>query len=245
MNAANKQEMHTFIQQSLRESQMIVKINLPVLKCLISDQKFLNDIYNCFLNDLIMWEPSRLPPIESLAAINGASLFSTNPASLSPPSHIMTESNILQEADLNTDKKFYMCRSAIYKSPNNQELNVNSQGGSMATDIGTDTDTDHKSDDDKLKRKLRDKKSNLFGKYGAGGTVGKTKIRQKIQNKLCLVINIDNTHLKSFVLVDGQNQANIKYGEFDIKANNFRICIVSAESFKSSSSPVKKSKVLF
>ena len=65
VNAGNKSEMSTFIQQSRVNSQTVIKIQLPQLKLLIADQKFLNDIYNCFLNDLIMWVPSQLPPIES------------------------------------------------------------------------------------------------------------------------------------------------------------------------------------
>ena len=59
VNAGNKSEMNTFIQQSRVNSQTVVKIQLPQLKLLIADQKFLNDIYNCILNDLIMWVPSQ------------------------------------------------------------------------------------------------------------------------------------------------------------------------------------------
>ena len=65
VNAGNKSEMNTFIHQSRLNSQTVIKIQLPQLRLLIADQKFLNDIYNCFLNDLIMWVPSKLPPIES------------------------------------------------------------------------------------------------------------------------------------------------------------------------------------
>jgi hypothetical protein len=65
VNAGNKQEMQAFIQQSKKNSQTVVQLSLPNLKLLVADQKFLNDIYNCFLNDLIMWLPSPVPPIES------------------------------------------------------------------------------------------------------------------------------------------------------------------------------------
>lgn len=65
VNAGNKTEMNTFVQESKAKARMTIRIHIPQIKCLISDQRFLNDIYNCFLNDLIMWLPSKLPPIES------------------------------------------------------------------------------------------------------------------------------------------------------------------------------------
>ena len=82
VNAGNKQEMQAFIQQSKQNSQSVIQLNLPNLKLLVADQKFLNDIYNCFLNDLIMWLPSPVPPIESALNLfydvqNNPSIFTT------------------------------------------------------------------------------------------------------------------------------------------------------------------------
>ena len=57
VNAGNKNEMNTFIQQSKINSQTVIKIQLPQLKFLIADQNFLNDIYNCFQNDFTGWVP--------------------------------------------------------------------------------------------------------------------------------------------------------------------------------------------
>lgn len=65
VNAGNKSEMNAFVAESKANSQMVIRLHVPQIKCLLSDQRFLNDIYNCFLNDLIMWLPTRLPPIES------------------------------------------------------------------------------------------------------------------------------------------------------------------------------------
>ncbi len=72
VNAGNKTEMQSFIQQSRSRSQTTIKFTLPQLKFLIADQKFLNDIYNCILNDLIMWVPSPVAPIETAMLNNNA-----------------------------------------------------------------------------------------------------------------------------------------------------------------------------
>lgn len=65
VNAGNKSEMNAFVNESRANSQMTIRVHIPQIKCLLSDQRFLNDLYNCFLNDLIMWVPTKLPPIES------------------------------------------------------------------------------------------------------------------------------------------------------------------------------------
>lgn len=87
VNAGNKQEMQAFIQQSKQNSQSVIQLNLPNLKLLVADQKFLNDIYNCFLNDLIMWLPSPVPPIESALNLfydvqNNPNIFTTELSSM-------------------------------------------------------------------------------------------------------------------------------------------------------------------
>jgi hypothetical protein len=248
VNAANKQEMNEFMQETIQNSQLIVKISLPQLKCLINDQKFLNDIYNCFLNDLIMWEPCKLPPIESLAQINGSRLFSftdsvypllnhnlmtssTHPSSLPPLfGHLNNE---------NDDKKFFMCKSAILKSPTSKtDTEANSTTDNCSdSDNNNEDDKRHKSDDDKLKRKLRKKNFSGSGNHYGHNSQPKShlkKIKKKIQNKLCLVLSIDQTHLKSMVIIETNTiQNHIKFGEFDIKAQNFQICIATQENFKS------------
>lgn len=150
VNAGNKAEMTTFIQESKVNSQMTIKINVPQLKCLIGDQKFLNDIYNCFLNDLIMWLPSKLPPIESslfiydpalggFVAPNLANLVETNLRLLeylaaANPSINMPGIFGLGDGDLPNDgdgdddgegRMFHMCKSAILKSPSaSSEVNA-------------------------------------------------------------------------------------------------------------------------
>lgn len=55
-------------------------------------------------------------------------------------------------------------------------------------------------------------------------------------NSLCVILNIENAHLKAFVCPNqgppgGKPSAmSNKYGEFDVKANNFNICVANSES---------------
>ena len=251
VNAGNKNEMNTFIQQSKINSQTVIKIQLPQLKFLIADQKFLNDIYNCFLNDLIMWVPSQLPPIES-----SLNLYDPSAAAagfMVPPSlNYLIESNFDTDFLLNlnqnkserggegaqekdTDgKQFHMCKSAILKSPHSNSESENSDNC--------------ESDDDKSKRKYQQK-------YDSFNTKSKkqqqSEKKKPNKNTLCVVVNIEAAHLKAFVLNNlkptdadsttvggdtfsrGMADANpLKYGEFDIKTNNFNLCIAISEHLK-------------
>lgn len=142
VNAGNKSEMSTFMSESRSNSQITIKLNLPEIKFLIADQKFLNDVYNCFLNDLIMWVPIQLPPIES-------SLHIYDPVTntfIAPSLGYLIDSNLdtefffanahinLQndfgngnEQEENDDKQFHMCKSAILKPGGNEDSNSDAE----------------------------------------------------------------------------------------------------------------------
>ena len=81
VNAGSKSEMNSFMQNSKINSQMTIKLLVPDLKFLIADQHFINDLYNCFLNDLLMYVPMQLPPIES-----GLYVFNSEEKNFTSPS---------------------------------------------------------------------------------------------------------------------------------------------------------------
>nr|AWV66646.1 autophagy-related protein 2 [Brachionus rotundiformis] len=65
VNAGTRAEMTAFAHHSALSSQVAIHVHIPNVKLLIWDQYFLNDVYNCLLNDLLMYVPSKLAPLES------------------------------------------------------------------------------------------------------------------------------------------------------------------------------------
>ncbi|RNA41301.1 autophagy-related protein -like, partial [Brachionus plicatilis] len=65
VNAGTKAEMDAFANHSMQNSHVTISLDIARVKLLVTDQYFLNDIYNCVLNDLLMFVPSVLAPIES------------------------------------------------------------------------------------------------------------------------------------------------------------------------------------
>jgi hypothetical protein len=57
INAAAKHEMNKYISETKHNSEIIIDLHIPEIKLLISDFEFLNDLYNCLVNDMLMWEP--------------------------------------------------------------------------------------------------------------------------------------------------------------------------------------------
>lgn len=60
-NPADRDEMNDFMLNAQDLSELVINLNIPNLKFLISDCEFLNDIYNRLVNDILMWEPTPLP----------------------------------------------------------------------------------------------------------------------------------------------------------------------------------------
>lgn len=197
-----------------------------------------------------MWVPSQLPPIES-----SLNLYDPSAAAagfMVPPSlNYLIDSNFDADFLLNLNqnksgksdenilekdndgKQFHMCKSAILKSPNSNSESENSDNC--------------ESDDDKSKRKYQQKYDSFNTK-----TQKQQQQQQKKLNKntLCVIVNIETAHLKAFVLNNltssdaavGAGVSNddlpkgmtdpLKYGEFDIKTNNFNLCIAISEHLK-------------
>ena len=125
-----------------------------------------------------------------------------------------------------------MCRSAILKSPRSNSESENSDNC--------------ESDDDKSKRKYQQKLNSKNQKQ----TKNSKDKKKPHKNTLCIIINIETTHLKAFVLNNLTSETTstastspltaaaeggtnpLKYGEFDIKANNFNLCIAISENLK-------------
>ena len=194
VNAGNKQEMQSFMQQSKQNSHTVIRLSLPVLKFLIADQKFLNDIYNCFLNDLIMWMPSPVPPIESALNL----FFDTNGMNYLidynfDTEFIATRMNLAagglaggseEEPFEGDDKQFHMCRSAILKPAENE--NSEAEGC--------------ESDDDTCKRKHRRRRSQGERRKQKLGDHGSKGDKKQFKNTLSIILNVEQAHLKAFVL---------------------------------------------
>jgi hypothetical protein len=49
--------MNKYINDTKHNSETIIDLYVPVIRLLISDSVFLNDLYNCLINDILMWEP--------------------------------------------------------------------------------------------------------------------------------------------------------------------------------------------
>ena len=70
INPANKYEMNRFIKHTKLNSEILINLKLPKINLLICNFDFLNDLYNCFLNDLLMWEPLAPKVLSNLIHIN-------------------------------------------------------------------------------------------------------------------------------------------------------------------------------
>nr|AWV66721.1 autophagy-related protein 2 [Brachionus calyciflorus] len=220
VNAGSKSEMNSFMQNSKANSEMTIKLLVPDLKFLIADQHFLNDLYNCFLNDLLMYVPMQLPPIES-----GLYVFNSEEKNFTSPSltclieanldteYFLANSHINLHApfdtDLEDDKNFHMCKSAILKC----------ESSSDQEEECCESDNDVSSG---KYRKINTKKN-------SPKQVQKNK---KHKNLLCFIFKIDQCHLKALVVHADKKDGLTNYGEFDIKANNFQMCLTTSEHFK-------------
>ena len=200
VNAGNKQEMQSFMQQSKQNSHTVIRMSLPVLKFLIADQKFLNDIYNCFLNDLIMWVPSPVPPIESALNL----FFDSNDMNYLidynfDTEFIATRMNLAasglaggggeEEPFDGEDKQFHMCRSAILKPTENE--NSEAEGC--------------ESDDDTSKRKHRRKQSQRQRRKQKLVDDSRKGDKKQFKNTLSIILNVEQAQLKAFVLNNSSN----------------------------------------
>ncbi|XP_071962999.1 autophagy-related protein 2 homolog A-like isoform X2 [Antedon mediterranea] len=58
-------EMREFIETSNQDSQLLIEINLPVINLLIPTNEFLNNVYNRFCTDLLLWQPTAPTPTET------------------------------------------------------------------------------------------------------------------------------------------------------------------------------------
>ena len=208
VNAGNRSEMLTFISQSKQNSQTTLTLKLPVLKVLIADQKFLNDLYNCFLNDLLMWMPSPVPPLESAFVLGEATNKISYLIDYNLDHELIRTRVNLSGSEENKDsdgRQFHMCRSAILKAPSDSETNASDNC---------------ESDDDSSKRKYQKRTSSK------SKTTKVTK-KSKKKNSISVVLSVDTAQLKANVTQTGN-----KYGEFDIKTDNFQMCIAISESLK-------------
>lgn len=131
-----------------------------------------------------------------------------------------------------------MCKSAILKSPRSNSESENSDNCD--------------SDDDKSKRKYQQKYDSLNTKPKSECEKEKKKLNKNI---LSIIINIEAAHLKAFVLnnlttetttnnelLSSDPSSPLKYGEFDIKTNNFNLCIAISENLKNDSTKLKNDK---
>ena len=202
VNAGTKAEMNAFMNQSRLNSQITINVNIGELKFLLSDQYFLNDIYNCFINDLLMFVPSKLPPLESglydFDPVNKCFTAPTLSQLIHTDSDFFITSSINLHANFDTDiemddhQYFHMCKSAIFKNDDQ---------------LSNEDDTNHP-EQKYLNKKLK-----------------------RPKNLLCVCIKIDNSHLKCMVVSDKTNDG-IRHGEFDVRAVNFNMCLTNSESFK-------------
>jgi hypothetical protein len=265
---------------------MTIRVHIPQIKCLINDQRFLNDIYNCFLNDLIMWLPSKLPPIESsllvydaqaggYVAPNLATLIETGNleffeflAAINPSINMAgilgfgvgdgtAEGDFSdgdgENADDGEGRVFHMCKSAILKSPSaanaGQETESTSYYGmSSGANAATGANDYCESDDDRSKRKYMDKYEK---QQPSRNNAVSSRKNNANSNNLCLILSIEKAHLKAFVCPTTTTTTNSgaqktsttqqtpnsssKYGEFDVRANNFNLCVASSEVTKNES----------
>jgi hypothetical protein len=240
VNAGNKSEMQSFINQSKARSETTITLVVPQLKFLIADQKFLNDIYNCILNDLIMWVPSPVPPIESVmtSLINDAYMSSGGSSYIPGLNYLVDYNNYEndfiatrvceedeEEVEGNSNKhsqqQFHMCRSAILKPSLSKSESENSDYC--------------ESDDDQSKRKYQQQYDDFANKNKSNQQKqALLKNSKNINNKntLSFIFCIESAHLKAFILNNNLTQQTLKYGEFDIKTNNFQMCIAISESLK-------------
>ncbi|CAF0911247.1 unnamed protein product [Brachionus calyciflorus] len=199
VNAGSKSEMNSFMQNSKINSQMTIKLLVPDLKFLIADQHFINDLYNCFLNDLLMYVPMQLPPIESEANLDTEYFLANSHINLHAPF----------DTDLEDDKNFHMCRSAILKC----------ESSSDQEEECCESDNDVSSG---KYRKINTKKN-------SPKQIQKNK---KHKNLLCFIFKIDQCHLKALVVHADKKDGLTNYGEFDVKANYFQMCLITSEHFK-------------
>lgn len=267
VNAGNRNEMNEFTSESKKNSETIIRLQIPQIKCLLVDQKFLNDLYNCLLNDLIMWVPTRIPPIESTLHVYDAQtgLF------IAPNLAHIIESNLELDfflnnpninmasiySDLNSDeaghgggddfaaaaddddelcyyddtsvngKQFHMCKSAILKSPLDAQHVQDCADGADSVSGQCGAEDYCESDDDKYKRKYMDKFNKMKQKLNKPSRSSRKSTSPA--NTICVHINIEKAHLKAIVTSATTN----RYGEFDLRTNNFQFCIATSESQKS------------
>ena len=132
--------------------------------------------------------------------------------------------------------QFHMCRSAILKP------SLSSKSDSENSDYC-------ESDDDQSKRKYQHQYDDFsthrsFNKSAQQQQKSQNfkSTKQSTKHTLSVVLAVEAAHLKAFVLNTEKQQTTLKYGEFDIKATNYQMCIAISESLKADNSLVDHSK---
>ena len=132
--------------------------------------------------------------------------------------------------------QFHMCRSAILKP------SLSSKSDSENSDYC-------ESDDDQSKRKYQHQYDDFsthrsFNKSAQQQQKSQNfkSTKQNTKHTLSVVLAVEAAHLKAFVLNTEKQQTTLKYGEFDIKATNYQMCIAISESLKADNSLVDHSK---
>ena len=157
-----------------------------------------------------------------------------------------------ENADDGEGRVFHMCKSAILKSPSaanaGQETESTSYYGmSSGANAATGANDYCESDDDRSKRKYMDKYEK---QQPSRNNAVSSRKNNANSNNLCLILSIEKAHLKAFVCptttpttnsgaqktsTTQQTPNNSKYGEFDVRANNFNLCVASSEVTKNES----------
>ena len=225
VNAGNKAEMAQFERDSTQHAAVRVRLRLPALKCLIADQRFLNDIYNCVLNDLLMWQPCVAPPIQSpstsssmvgqshlsaaAAAAGAAVVVNCWPLQQQQQHQQRDDSDVLMPssgsaesvAGSTDEKMFHMCRSSTAAAPpplhsaTVREEDEKSDNDDKHSSSSDDNDDD---DDDDDNEGSESEEATRFRLRSARHKQPKKK--KTLSLKMCLAIHIDTAHLKAFVL---------------------------------------------
>lgn len=207
-------EMQAFMKQTKQNSQTVIQLSIPNLKLLVADQKFLNDIYNCFLNDLIMWLPSPVPPIESALnlfydAQNNPTIFTTGPNGSSVTSPIQAAPNLNYLIDYNFDTDFIATRMNLANNPlmsgseeedvvdmEEKKFHMCRSAILKPSKSESSEESDYcESDSDVTKFKAKKKTRRL----SRNDDLAKAKAKE-FKNYMSVIVDVEKAHLKAFVL---------------------------------------------
>ncbi|CAF0862579.1 unnamed protein product [Didymodactylos carnosus] len=140
LTAAEADEMHQFLSICSQETKLYIHILIPYLMLYIPNQKFLENIYNRFVNNLFMWESSAPWSNANTDYIYSATTTMNDNQKARLYNSLYYQNN---NDNILSDDKFQMCKSGINRGLSDSETNISDDDEDMDDESERKTNDAH------------------------------------------------------------------------------------------------------